>query len=372
MTAPQEQSEPAYMDVMPLEGEGPAAADNAPGAAFSPDASAKYDAVMEFCLRRGQVLFTTLMTEFVSIHLGDLERFLQKMVQEGLLEPTESKDAYRGVQKLTARTPSTACDDDDDGDIQVITQSGGEAPLPRSDPPHAVMESTRGADCSVMGPDGSEYQTALQQQQQHVTDQLGNLSVHHEGQQQQHSRIDDFTWSKILQTGRKATTSVLKEVTRDSDHYPLLADIPLDNISFVPPVPELPQPDRAARIKWPATQKQLHNYRLQTEMRVGQAAREAATELRKPIRMADDTIGSQSPTEQLRLNKKDELSAAGLTKEMVLDHANKVSEMLKDVYDNVAHDVFDWTQPGPARPTRYRNRQERRRWKDLHKIPSCA
>ncbi|KAA6416742.1 MAG: asynapsis 1, partial [Trebouxia sp. A1-2] len=95
MTAPQDQSEPAYMDVMPLKGEGPAAADNAPGAAFSPDAAAKYDAVMEFCLRKGQVLFTTLMTEFVNIHLGDLERFLQKMVQEGLLEPTQSKDAYR-------------------------------------------------------------------------------------------------------------------------------------------------------------------------------------------------------------------------------------------------------------------------------------
>jgi len=76
MTAPQDQSEPAYMDVMPLEGEGPAAADNAPGAAFNPDAAAKYDAVMQFCLRRGQVLFTTLMTEFVNIHLGDLERYV--------------------------------------------------------------------------------------------------------------------------------------------------------------------------------------------------------------------------------------------------------------------------------------------------------
>jgi len=106
---------------------------------------------------------------------------------------------------------------------------------------------------------------------------------------------------------------------------------------------------------------------MQTEMRVGQAAREAATEMREAIRMADETTGSQSHTERLRLNKKDELSAAGLTKEIVLDHANKVSEMLKDVYDNVAHDVFDWTKPGPAKPTRYRNRQERRRWKDLHK-----
>ena len=64
-------------------------------------------------------------------------------------------------------------DDDDDGDTQVIKQSGR-----GGDPSHVAMESTRAADHSVMGPDGSEYQTA-QQQQQHVTDQLGNLSVHH-------------------------------------------------------------------------------------------------------------------------------------------------------------------------------------------------
>ena len=102
-------------------------------------------------------------------------------------------------------------------------------------------------------------------------------------------------------------------------------------------------------------------------MRVGQAAAEAATDMREAIRMADETICSQPHTERLRLNKKDELSAAGLTKEMVLDHANKVSEMLKDVYDHVAHDVFDWTKPGPTKPTRDRNRQERRCWKDLHK-----
>ena len=76
MTAPQDLSEPAYMEVMPLaDADAPdAPADPAPNAAFSADAAAKYDAVMEFCLNRGQVLFTTLMTEFVNIHLGDLER----------------------------------------------------------------------------------------------------------------------------------------------------------------------------------------------------------------------------------------------------------------------------------------------------------
>ncbi|KAL3143409.1 hypothetical protein ABBQ38_002232 [Trebouxia sp. C0009 RCD-2024] len=36
---------------------------------------AKYDAVMANCLSKGEVLFTTLMTDFVSIHLGDLERY---------------------------------------------------------------------------------------------------------------------------------------------------------------------------------------------------------------------------------------------------------------------------------------------------------
>ncbi|DBA83197.1 TPA: HORMA domain-containing protein [Trebouxia sp. C0005] len=190
MTAPQDQSEPAYMDVMPLKGEGPAAADNAPGAAFSPDAAAKYDAVMEFCLRKGQVLFTTLMTEFVNIHLGDLERFLQKMVQEGLLEPTQSKDAYR-----------------------VIKQSDR-----AGDPLHAVMESTRGADHSVLGPDGSEYQTAQQQQQQHVTDQLGNLSVHRgggaqgSGERAGNSRkraAEDSQAAKVSHKGSEITNSAV-------------------------------------------------------------------------------------------------------------------------------------------------------------------
>ncbi len=235
----------------------------------------------------------------------------------------------------------------------------------------AYLATDRCAD-ELQRPADEEHAQLLQALQMKPTDEgLEDNSRQHtfyaEGQQQQHSRIDDFTWSKALQTGRKATTSVLKAVTGDSDHHPLLADIPLDNINFVPPGPKLPQPDRTARIKWPATQKQLHDDKMQTKMRVGQAARKEAKAMREAIKMADETIGSKSPTERLRLNNKDELRAAGLTKEMVLDHASKLSEMLKDVYDNVAHEMFDWTKPGPAKPTRYRNHKERRRWEDLHK-----
>ena len=75
MTAPQGQSESAYMDAMPLAAGPDGLQGTGPDAPFSEDAAAKYDAVMAYCLSKGQVLFTTLMTEFVSIHLGDLERY---------------------------------------------------------------------------------------------------------------------------------------------------------------------------------------------------------------------------------------------------------------------------------------------------------
>lgn len=62
------------MDAMPLAPGPDALPGTAPYVPFSEDAAAKYDAVMAYCLSKGQVLFTTLMTEFVAIHLGDLER----------------------------------------------------------------------------------------------------------------------------------------------------------------------------------------------------------------------------------------------------------------------------------------------------------
>jgi len=46
---------------------------------------------------------------------------------------------------------------------------------------------------------------------------------------------------------------------------------------------------------------------MQTEMRVGQAAREEAIAMRAATEMADKTTGNQSQLEKLRLNKKDEL-----------------------------------------------------------------
>lgn len=67
-TVPQTDPEPAQSQAVQN------TAASAPDAAFSADAAAKYDAVMAFCLRRGQVLFTTLMTEFVQVQIGDLER----------------------------------------------------------------------------------------------------------------------------------------------------------------------------------------------------------------------------------------------------------------------------------------------------------
>ena len=90
MTAPQEQSEPTYMDAMPLAPGPDALPETTPDAGFSEDAAAKYDAVMAFCLTKGQVLFTTLMTQFVNIHLGDLERY-------NLQRPYKTSSSYTVV-----------------------------------------------------------------------------------------------------------------------------------------------------------------------------------------------------------------------------------------------------------------------------------
>lgn len=55
-----------------------------------------------------------------------------------------------------------------------------------------------------------------------------------------HNRIDHQVISDNLRTGRKATTVVLKNVTDDSDHYPILLDIPLEAMMFQRPGPEVP------------------------------------------------------------------------------------------------------------------------------------
>ena len=52
---------------------------------------------------------------------------------------------------------------------------------------------------------------------------------------------------------------------------------------------------------------------MQTGMRVGQAARREVAVMQEAISLADETTGSISLTKKLRLNKKDELKAAGIT-----------------------------------------------------------
>ena len=56
--------------------------------------------------------------------------------------------------------------------MQVVQQPG----LAHA-PAIAAMDSTRGADHSVAGMEESENPTCQQQHHQHVTDQLGNLSM---------------------------------------------------------------------------------------------------------------------------------------------------------------------------------------------------
>ena len=123
----------------------------------------------------------------------------------------------------------------------------------------------------------------------------------------QHSRIDDQVISMNLKTGRKPTTMVLKNVTDDSDHYPILSDIPLDVVNFKRPGPELPAPDRSATLKLPLTQDQLKNYKLGTELKTGMAARQLAAELNEVIEQAEAAMENVAEADRLRCSTKDRL-----------------------------------------------------------------
>ena len=129
---------------------------------------------------------------------------------------------------------------------------------------NAAYVATDRSTGELQKPAGNEHVQKLQRlQMKPADDGPGGDSRHHTGcaerQQQQHNNTDDCTWSKPLQTCCKATM-MTKAVTGDDDHHPLRAEIPLDNISFAPSGPEMPQPNREARTKWPATATQLQNY----------------------------------------------------------------------------------------------------------------
>ena len=154
----------------------------------------------------------------------------------------------------------------------------------------------------------------------------------------QHSRIDDQVVSTNLMAGRKLTTVVLKNITDDSDHYPILSDIPLEAIKFQRPGPELPAPDRTATLKLWLTQDQVKNYKLGTELEIGMAARQFAAEVDEVIQQADAAMDHVAAADRLRCSTPDKLKEIGLGEEQVLHYASKMADMMSKAVE-VAHDM---------------------------------
>ena len=99
----------------------------------------------------------------------------------------------------------------------------------------------------------------------------------HDGER--HSRIDDFTASLNLIAEHRPAVNAMP-ATRDSDHLPLLTDIPLGAINFVPPSPD-PEPlYREAALKVPLSMEQQLNYTAGAEVRTGVAARELIQDIK--------------------------------------------------------------------------------------------
>ncbi|KAL3156080.1 hypothetical protein ABBQ32_013066 [Trebouxia sp. C0010 RCD-2024] len=86
--------------------------------------------------------------------------------------------------------------------------------------------------------------------------QSRHQTFYSKGDASHHSRIDNQVISDNLRTGRKAPTVVLKNVTDDSDHDPILSNISLEAMMFQRPDPEALAPDKTATLKLPPTKQQ--------------------------------------------------------------------------------------------------------------------
>ena len=116
---------------------------------------------------------------------------------------------------------------------------------------------------------------------------------------------------------------VLKITTDDSDHYPILSDIPLDAINFQRPGPELPAPDRTA-----TTKCQLQNYKLGTELKIGMAARQLAAELEEVTQQADAAVKDVVEADRPSCSSRDRLQVRGLGEEQVTHCASMMADMI--------------------------------------------
>ncbi len=195
----------------------------------------------------------------------------------------------------------------------------------------------------------NEHIRLLEDLQMQPTDRSSSSqhTYHMDNRPETHSRIDDFVTSNHLQAGAQPVTRVETAVTGDSHHYPLIADIPLSGIDFTAPGPEPPLPDRKSVPKWPATKQQCSNYQTQTEMVVGQDARQLAREAEELITQADAETGSVTTEQKLRVNQQEKLRNIGITGKKVTELVGRWTDLMKQA-EKVAKETFEWTQGGPA------------------------
>ena len=158
---------------------------------------------------------------------------------------------------------------------------------------------------------------------------------------------------------------VLKITTDDSDHYPILSDIPLDAINFQRPGPELPAPDRTA-----TTKCQLKNYKLGTELKIGMAARQLAAELEEVTQQADAAVKDVVEADRPSCSSRDRLKVRGLGEEQVTHCASMMADMMSKAVE-VAHETCEYTKGGPVPKRRYLKRQHAKACNCLDEYRAC-
>lgn len=165
---------------------------------------------------------------------------------------------------------------------------------------------------------------------------------------------------------------VLSNVGDDSDHYPILSDIPLEAIAFQGPRPMLPAPARNATLKLPLTKLQQTNYKASTKMKTGTASRQLAAEIEEDIRQADAIMENVAKEDRLRssTSTRDRLKEMELTEDIVLHYAERMSAVMSQAV-GAADETCEYTTGGRVETKLFLKRQQAKTWNCLDAYQAC-
>ena len=178
----------------------------------------------------------------------------------------------------------------------------------------------------------------------------------------QDSRIDDILVSESMCTSMAVHTEVL-ETSRDADHAPILARIPLTCMKFLKPGLDPPPLPREPRLKTPVPLEDLKAFKEAFDQETGASTADLLQELDSTLKLAYTDKETLNQDETL----KTALTSVGIGADTVELYNSMLQEMLQQILPT-AQQTCKFSKGGPNSGFKLRSRCTSRRLEGLRKL----